>query len=213
MKTNKQEKLYLRFNKTQILIHWVFAGSFFVLAGSGLILIVPGLSALAASGVSAIAHRVAASLFMLSVVAYYIKERNGLKRLVKESFSYDKDDIIWITKMFQYFLGKTKTMPPSGRLNGGEKLHHALIVITFFTISISGLTIWFGSNISASLFLMMIWIHNLSMFLMLCLTVGHVYFTFVYGALPHMITGYTTESYAKKHIKWLRALKENENNA
>lgn len=209
---NSSEKQYLRFNKSQILIHWVFAGSFFVLAATGLILIIPGLSKLAASGASAIAHRVAASVFMLSVVAYYFKEREGLKRLVKESFTYDRDDIIWITKMFYYFFGKTKAMPPSGRLNGGEKLHHALIIITFFTISISGLTIWFGSNISSSLFLVMIWVHNISMFLMLCLTVGHIYFTFVYGALPHMITGYTTESYAKKHIKWLRALKEKETN-
>ncbi len=210
---NRQEKLYLRFNKSQIVIHWFFAGSFFVLAVTGLTLVIPGLAALAASGVSAIAHRVAASIFMLSAVAYYIKERDGLKRLVKESFTYDRDDIIWITKMFYYFFGKTKAMPPSGRLNGGEKLHHALIIITFFTISISGLLLWFGGNIGATLFLLTIWVHNISMFLMLCLTVGHIYFTFVYGALPHMITGYTTESYAKKHVKWLRALKEKEGNA
>ncbi len=205
------EKKYLRFTKKQILIHWLFAGAFFVLAFTGLSIILPGLAWLTAGGVSGILHRVAAVVFVSSVVLYYIIERDRFKQLIKESFSYDKDDIKWILKMFNYFLGKTKEMPPSGRLNGGEKIHHMFIIITFLTISISGMFLWFGNgSIGSTVFLIMIWIHNISMFLMLILTIGHIYFTFVYGALPHMTSGYTTESYAQKHIKWLRELKKSE---
>lgn len=208
---DRQEKLYLRFNKKQILCHWLFAGSFFVLTATGLTLIIPNLTwSIGGNGLGNIVHRVAAVGFMLSVLLYWVLEWDGLKRLVKESFNYEKDDIKWIMMMLNYFLGKTKVMPPSGRLNGGEKLHHALIIITFLSISISGLVLWFGNNINSTIFLLMIWLHNISMFIMVCLTLGHIYFTFLYGALPHMITGYTTESYATKHEKWLKTLKEKE---
>lgn len=205
---NSGEKTIMRFNKKQIIFHWMFAVSFFVLAITGLFLVIPGLSILASRGLSLLVHKIAAVMFMASVVLYYIFEREGLKRLVKDSFYFDKDDIDWLKKMIFYFLGKTKEMPPSGRLNGGEKLHHLSIVITFFTVSISGLFMWLGSGyLHPNLFLFMIIVHNISMFVMLCLTIGHIYFTFLYGALDHMISGYTTEKYAKKHIKWLNELK------
>ncbi len=204
------EKQYLRFTKKQILIHWLFAIPFFVLAITGIFMIIPSLSFLTHGGISNIVHRAAAVVFILAAILYPVIERQKFKELIKETFTYDQDDIQWLLKVFHYFLGKTKTMPPSGRINGGEKLHHGAIFITFVTISISGIFLWIGTGvISSGLFLIMIWIHNLSMFLMLCLTVGHIYFTFVYGALPHMISGYTTESYAKKHIKWLREIENN----
>ncbi|WP_028308716.1 formate dehydrogenase subunit gamma [Desulfitibacter alkalitolerans] len=210
---NGKEKMYLRFTKKQIFIHWLFAGSFFVLALTGLIMVIPGLSFLAAGGLSGIIHRAAAVMFILAPIIYFLVERQRFKELIKDSFTYDKDDIDWILKVFDYFLGKTRAMPPSGRINGGEKLHHGAIIVAFVTITISGLFLWFGSAImNTTIFLVMIWLHNISMFIMLCLTVGHIYFTFVYDALPHMLSGYTTESYAKKHIKWLRKLQRNETN-
>ncbi len=204
---NKDERLILRFKKPQIYAHWIFAISFFVLTISGLILVIPGM-AVSFGAASGVLHRLAAVTFMGAVVYYYFADREGLTRLIKESFTYDKDDIAWIKKMMGYCFGRTKDMPPSGRLNGGEKLHHAVIIITFLTISFSGIMLWLGSgSMSTTVFLLMIWMHYLSMLAMVCLTIGHIYFTFLYGASQHMITGYTTESYAQKHVKWLDDLK------
>lgn len=205
---SKQEKLILRYNLKQIMFHWLFALSFFVLTVTGLFLLIPSLAIYAGGGTSSVVHRGAGVVLMLSVLLYYLFEREGFMHLIKESFSYDKDDIQWLKQIFSYIFGKTKGMPPSGRLNGGEKFHHAMIIITFVAISISGLFLWLGSNMSAKVFLIMIWVHNIAMFIMVCLTIGHIYFTFLYGALNHMITGYTTEKYAVKHEKWLKALNQ-----
>jgi cytochrome b subunit of formate dehydrogenase len=41
------------------------------------------------------------------------------------------------------------------------------------------------------------------------LLLGHVYFTFVYGALNNMLTGRITKLYAKvEHPLWLKELEE-----
>lgn len=205
---NKEEKYILRYNKNQIFIHWTFVGSFFVLLITGLFMVIPSM-AVTAGVVSSSIHKIAAVIFVGSVVAYYVIEKKGLKLLIKESFYFDKDDIEWLKKMPFYFFGKSKNMPPSGRWNAGEKLHHIVKAFTFLTVSISGFFMWFGTGIlSPNLFVFMVLVHNISMIAMVCFTVGHVYFTFLYGALPHMTTGYTTETYAQKHSKWLKQLKE-----
>jgi formate dehydrogenase subunit gamma len=204
----KTEKIIQRFSKEQRLAHWAFAISFFILLGSGLILMLPSLSGLAADGTSRWLHRVGAVVFMLVPLYYYLTAKEGLTALVKDSFTFDQDDRKWLMKFFQYFFGRVKGMPPQGRINAGEKLHHALVIITFFTISISGLVLWVGNGaLNQNIFLLMIIIHDVSMFIMLVLTIGHLYFTFVYGALGGMITGYVTETYARlEHAKWLAEL-------
>jgi cytochrome b subunit of formate dehydrogenase len=47
-------------------------------------------------------------------------------------------------------------------------------------------------------------VHVLSMLTLTVLLVGHLYFTFVYGALPGITTGYISEEAARlEHPKWV----------
>jgi formate dehydrogenase subunit gamma len=146
---------------------------------------------------------------------YALLDPKGLKTLLKESFHYDREDLEWFKRAPGYFLGHASKMPPQGHLNAGQKLHHAAIIISFVTISLSGLVMWFGRDyVDATGLALMAIVHDLSMLLMTVLTIGHVYFTFVYGALPGMVSGYVSEEYARmEHAKWLARLSESESEA
>lgn len=204
----KSSDLLLRFSRAQRLVHWVFTVTFFALAITGLFLIVPGWSGLAVGGTSRLIHRIMAVPFMAAPLFYLLFDFKGLKRLVSDSFSYDKDDLRWLMHFPRYVLGFAHGLPPQGRINAGEKLHHAVIILTFFSISISGVLLWFGKGlVGAAMFSWMLIVHDVSMIIMSLLTIGHMYFVFVYGALGGMLTGHVSRAYAKmEHVKWLAEL-------
>ncbi|HEY3368023.1 MAG TPA: cytochrome b/b6 domain-containing protein [Symbiobacteriaceae bacterium] len=198
-------ELVARFSRTQRIAHWTFTLAFVALTVTGLFLMVRGFSALAAGGTSRLLHRGAAVLLLLAPVYYLLSDFAGLKRLVSDSFHYDADDRRWLKAMPRYVFGKAKGMPSQGRINAGEKLHHAAIILLFFAVAVSGLFLWLGrAALGRELFGWMLVAHDVSMTLMVLLTLGHLYFVFVYGALRGMTTGYVTRAYAKmEHAKWL----------
>jgi formate dehydrogenase subunit gamma len=201
-------ELVARFSKAQRFAHWAFASAFAILAATGLLLMVKALSTLTAGGASRILHRHAAAVLLAAPLYYLFFDRAGLKRLLCDSFRYDADDLRWLKAMPRYVFGRAKGMPPQGRINAGEKLHHAAIVILFFMVSLSGLFLWLGRPLlGAGPFGWMLIIHDVSMGLMTLLTLGHLYFVFVYRALGGMTTGYVTRTYAElEHAKWLAEL-------
>lgn len=200
--------LVARFSREQRIAHWVFTAAFFALTITGLFLVIPALGGLAAGGISRLVHRIAAVLFLLVPLYYAVADGRGLTRLIRDSFTYDKDDLRWLARFPRYVLGRAKEMPPQGRINAGEKIHHALIIVLYFVISLSGLLLWVGKELlSVSLFTWALIAHDLAMFAMLLLTLGHLYFVGVYGALGGMVTGYVTRAYARlEHAKWLADL-------
>jgi formate dehydrogenase subunit gamma len=126
--------------------------------------------------------------------------------LLVESFSYDRDDLAWFRYAYRYFLGMTAAMPPQGRLNAGQKLHHAGVVITSFFVVASGLVLWLAKgSLGANGLAAAAMIHDLSMLILTVLLAGHLYFTFVYKALSSMVSGYVSEEEARlEHAKWVQ---------
>jgi len=197
-------KLIPRYRPMQRLSHWIFVAAFFVLLFSGLALFVPAVSEWTASANGRFAHRVAAVVLMLVPVFYLLTDRKGLAQLLRDSFTYDKDDRAWFKHFIPYVFGKATNLPPQGRINAGEKLHHAAIILGFLVISISGLMLWFWDGMSAPMRLTTLMVHDVSMLALAVLTVGHVFFVFVYGAFSGMWSGFVTELYARvEHSKWL----------
>ena len=122
-----------------------------------------------------------------------------------DSFKYDRDDWRWLKRFWSYAFGHTANMPKQGRLNAGQKLHHALVMVVSGTIVASGLLLWFfmpslGPTGQAWVAV----IHDLSMLTLALLLVGHLYFTFVYKALSGMTRGYVDRDDAMlEHAKWV----------
>jgi formate dehydrogenase subunit gamma len=207
---NAQMRLVPRYRLAQRLAHWIFAAAFFVLLFSGLALFVPAVSEWTASAQGRLAHRVAAIGLMLAPVFYLVADRKGLGQLVRDSFTYDKDDRAWFAHFIPYVFGKAKNLPPQGRINAGEKLHHAAVILGFLVIAISGLMLWFWDGMSAPMRLTTLMVHDVAMLALAVLTIGHTFFVFVYGAFSGMWNGFVTELYARvEHPKWLAQM-ENE---
>jgi formate dehydrogenase subunit gamma len=201
-------KLVPRFRLAQRVSHWIFVAAFFVLLFSGLALFVPAVSEWTASAFGRTVHRVAAVVLMLAPLIYLITDRKGLGQLVRDSFTYDKDDRTWFKHFIPYTFGKAKNLPPQGRINAGEKLHNALIILGFLVISITGLMLWFWDGMNAPLRLTTLMVHDVAMLALAVLTIGHVFFVFVYGAFSGMWSGSVTELYARvEHPKWLAQMK------
>jgi formate dehydrogenase subunit gamma len=206
--SSESPRLVRRYVPAQRLIHWIGVVSFLSLLFSGIALLYPPLSFLAAGGLSRLIHRIAVIPFVALPIAYAILLPRQTKELLIESLTYTREDWEWFKRMPAYLLGRTRGLPPQGRLNAGQKLHHAATFLMFVTVSVSGFVLWFGKGrlgpnglASAAM------AHDLSMLGLSVLMIGHVYFTFLYDALSAMRTGFVTEQYARmEHLKWLETL-------
>lgn len=206
--TDAKTALVQRYKLAQRVVHWLGVGSFLILLISGLVLLVPQLTFLAAGGGSRLMHRIAAVGFMLMPIVYALLVPHEAAELLKESFTYTGSDLKWFKHMPAYALGSTKDLPPAGRINPGQKIHHALTFIMFVTVAASGLVLWFSqSGLGPDGLALVLSVHDASMMGLTVLMLGHMYFTFLYGALPAMTTGFVTEDYARmEHAQWYETL-------
>lgn len=205
--TANQHKI-LRYTPPERLVHWLGAGSVLLLLLTGLVLLWRPLGFLAAGGYSRLLHRAGAVLFLAAPLLYAVLNRTHLRRLLSEPFTYTRDDLRWLIMAPRYFFGHAKEMPPQGRINAGQKLHHAGTFIAFVTVALSGFALWFAKTaLGATGMVIALMAHDISMLALTVLLIGHLYFTFVYGALPAMSSGYVSEEYARlEHARWLEEL-------
>jgi formate dehydrogenase gamma subunit len=201
-------RLVRRYATAQRVVHWIGVASFLALLLTGLPLLFPPLSFFAGAGVSRLIHRIAAFPFILLPLVYAIFLRREATELVTESFTWTRDDWRWLAHMPSYLLGRTCHLPPQGRLNAGQKLHHTVTFLTFVTVGASGAVLWLGSGrLGASGLASTAIVHDVSMTVLTLLLLGHVYFTFLYGAFSSMRTGLVTEEYARiEHRRWVEEL-------
>lgn len=198
----------LRHRAKPRIMHALLALSFLILLLTGLTLLWQPLSGLAAGGGLRLLHQIGAVLFMAVPIVYLIVDRPAAKELLWDSFHYDQDDWRWLMHSYRYFMGNCENMPPQGRLNAGQKLHHAGVVVFSASIVFSGLALWFGKGaLSANGLAIAAIIHDLSMLVLTILLIGHLYFTYVYNALPGIVRGYVPEEEARlEHAKWVESL-------
>jgi formate dehydrogenase subunit gamma len=201
-------RLVQRYLPAQRFIHWIGVASYLVLLFTGVALLFPPLSFLAAGGASRLVHRIAAILFVLLPILYAILLPGQTKELLSESLTYAREDWEWFKYMPAYLVGRTQGLPPQGRLNAGQKQHHAGTILMFVTVSASGFILWFGKGrLGGNGLAGAAMVHDLSMLGLSVLMIGHVYFTFLYDALSAMLTGFVTEEYARtEHRRWVETL-------
>ena len=206
--SSESPRLVQRYLRAQRLIHWIGGVSFLTLLFSGIALLFPPLSFLAAGGLSRLIHRIAVIPFVVLPIVYAILLPKQTKELLTESFTYTREDWEWLKCMPAYLFGRTRGLPPQGRLNAGQKLHHAGTFLMFVTVSVSGFVLWFGKGqLGPNGLAVAAMAHDLSMLGLSVLMIGHVYFTFLYDALSAMRTGLVTEQSARmEHLRWLETL-------
>lgn len=188
-----------RFSRTERAIHWIHAGAFFVLLGSGLVLYLPSLS-------EQVSRRplikdmhfytgIAWAAALIVVVA--VGDWRGLGRTVRELDLFDEDDRRWL-------LGRRA---PQGRFNAGQKLNFWLTAAFAILFLLTGLLLWYGERDTRFRLPSTLLVHDALMYLSIVLVAGHLFLALVYPktrpALRGMLLGSVRTDWAREHhVKW-----------
>lgn len=189
-----------RFSATERAVHWVHAGAFFVLLGSGLVLYVPRLSELVARRPLVKDVHVYTAVAWIAALALVVAvgDRRGLRRTVREIDRFDDDDVRWLRRM----------QAPQGRLNAGQKLNAALTASFALLFAVSGTLLWAGERDTRFRLDGAVLLHDALTVASLVLLVGHLYLALVYPSTRHALSGITRgtvrRDWAREHHrKWI----------
>jgi formate dehydrogenase subunit gamma len=190
-----------RFSRTERVLHWVHAGAFLVMLGSGLALWLPGLSA--AVGRRPLVKDVHVDTAIAWVLALALVvlagDRAGLRRTARELDLFDRDDRLWLRRIPR----------PQGRFNAGQKLNSALTAAFAVLFAVSGFLLWLGERDPRYRFASTIVLHDGLTLASLVLLVGHLYLAVIHPSTRHALRGMTTGSVDRHwalehHAKWVR---------
>ncbi len=190
-----------RFKRYDLILHWVMAVTFLILAVTGLLflfgrlVIIPWLG-IEAFGPIALAgkwiHNLLGPPFAVVLVLFFI-------RFVGKNLPRGAD-IVWLAKLGG-FLGKSH--PPAGFFNAGEKILFWLLVVIGAGISVSGLVLDFPFVVDSArepLRLAQV-IHGLTTVALMAVIIGHIYLGSIgtEGTLQGMTRGNVDVNWAKTH--------------
>jgi formate dehydrogenase subunit gamma len=195
------ESRYLaRFSRTERVVHWVHAGAFFVLLGSGLVLYLPALSELVSRRplVKWVHIYTAVAWLAALVLIGAVGDRRAIKRTLRDLDLFDDDDRRWLLGL----------RAPQGRFNAGQKLNFWLTAAFAVLFAVSGFLLWYGERDTRFRFASTILLHDGLMYAALVLLVGHLYLALIYPRTRHALRGITLgtvrEEWAQEHHpKWV----------
>ena len=189
-----------RFSRTERAVHWIHAGAFFVLMGTGLVLYVPRLSTLVARRplIKDIHVYTAVAWIVLLALVVVVGDRRGLRRTARDLDLFDEDDRLWLR-------GKERSQ---GRFNAGQKVHAALVAGFASLFAVSGFLLWLGERDTRFRWASTILLHDGLMYASLVLLAGHLYLALIFPATRHALRGITFGSVRRDwalehHRKWI----------
>ena len=195
-----------RFTRTERLLHWVHAVSFFALLGSGLVLYLPALSEAVArrSLIQDLHFYIGISWAGALTLIALLGNRRALLATLREIDLFDRDD--------RRFL-RGQTSAPQGRFNAGQKVN-AIVTGAFSLLFLaSGLLLWFGERNTDLRLGGTIYLHDALMYLSVVILAGHLYLALIRASTRHslrgMVLGSVREDWARAHhAKWAPAASE-----
>lgn len=206
----------LRFSLAARILHTVHLVSFFTLAYTGLARMFDATNVMVGGNllVGQTIHHVAAVVFLALPVIEMVMFPKGALHFLKELFSWDSDDTKWMLKFAPWMIRPQAVhLPPQGKEKAGQKFSGWVIILFCITIAISGLMMWAGQNIDASLSRWAYFTHDLSFAILLFFILMHAYMGLFFPptskSWTSMVTGYVPEEEAKHGWrKWYDEIKK-----
>jgi formate dehydrogenase subunit gamma len=197
-----------RFTLTERLAHWLLAGAFFVMLGSGLALYLPSLSNIVARPTAKAWHLWSAAVLGIGLVALIaLGNRRALGRTALDLERLDRDDASWIVGAPGRFV-TGEPAPPQGRFNAGQKLNAAITLGLMIVMAVTGLLLWYGEQDTAFRYAGTVYVHDWGAWLLIVLVAGHMYLAVLHPATRHALRGMTVGDVDRKwaaqhHSKWV----------
>lgn len=201
----------LRFTGTERACHWVHAAGFTVMAGTGMIMYLPALSARIGDRPALRAIHLAAAVLWSTalVVVVLVGDRRALREAVRELETFDADDRHWIRgpAMRRGRPKEWRSRVPQGRFNAAEKSHSVVQAALAVLFVVSGVLLWLGERDTAFRLPGTIPLHDAATFVALALVAGHLYLALVHPptrpALSGIVRGDVDSAWAREHHrKW-----------
>ena len=198
-----------RFRKRTIWFHWIHTTAFLVLLVTGAILFLPGLGGPAAGGITRFIHRIAVVFFVGAPIIYFIISPRMSWHFIKETLSWGKNDIQWISRAPDYYFGgDEEKMPPQGHVNTGQKMWQLVVLGTGILFLVTGILMWFFKDtLSPAVFEWSVIAHDIAFIVALLMLLVHVYLGIIHPrmteSLRSMWNGKISKTYARSHYgKW-----------
>ncbi|HAM52706.1 MAG TPA: formate dehydrogenase subunit gamma [Nitrospiraceae bacterium] len=184
----------------EILNHWVMAISCIVLAvqGYGFLFHIEGIGSFFGG------FNTMRTLHNYFGIAFSVALFFSIFLYLKESLTFDADDIRWIAVFGGYLSHNAKT-PPMGKINTGQKFFYLAVLVLGIGIAGSGFAIWLLSG-DKQLVMYSHLIHNVSFVILMIAVAAHIYLgTFANpGTFRIMVYGTVPYDWARKrHPKWV----------
>ncbi len=199
------EKKLRRFTRIEIVHHWCQAIPYIVLSGTGGMLLTCralGID-LPSLGTAGLVHRVAGFALIgiwlqIAIVGIYSGDLRELLGSLRESISWKTRDIVWVFRVPLQIVWPGLRLPPSSRLNPGQKFHLLLTAIVIPLFTLSGLAMIFVPGALGA------WIlHTLLFFPALFFLGVHIFSALVNPetrkSSRSMVTGYVETELARAH--------------
>lgn len=211
-----EERTVERYQRLTIWFHWIHAAAFLVLILTGALVFLPGIE-VGTKGPS-MAHRVFAVVFVgIPVIYLFIKTDKAIS-FVKESITWNKDDIEWLKAApYYYFGGPEENMPSQGYINTGQKMWQLVILVTSLLFLITGVLMWFFKHsLPFETYQWILFAHGLTFILVFVMFLMHIYMGVLHPrmreSLKAMKDGKISPQYAKSHYgKWYDTVNKSEN--
>jgi formate dehydrogenase subunit gamma len=160
-----------------------------------------------------ILHRIAAGVFIAIPVVNYFLEPEKTANFIKETFKWGADDVKWATAApGYYFGGREERMPPQDRLNAGQKIWQAVIIVTGVIFFVTGVVMWgFRFNIPVSAYQWVLFVHGIAFVIVFAFFLLHIYLGVFHPrfreSLRSMLDGKVSPTYARTHYrKWFEKI-------
>lgn len=144
--------------------HWAIAVVFLIMVLTGITLLVPAFSGLAAGGWTRLVHKVAAVVLVAAPLAYTLINRPAVTRWLREAAVWRKSQT---TERYVIHLW--------------QRWHKLFLSAGFVIVIVTGSIQWFlKGTVSSSVFNVSLLVHDIAFFSALLILIYHVYFELVW---------------------------------
>lgn len=195
----------IRYSAATRINHWIVAGSFVLLALSGLALFHPALFWLTNLFGGGPWTRILHPFIGIVMVAAFVL----LGATMWQDNYLQPRDWIWLKRIKDVINNREENLPEVGRYNGGQKLLFFMIVACLIGLLLSGIVIWriyFSAFFSVGVIRVASLLHAFCAFVLICAIIVHIYAAiWVKGSIRAMTRGWVSPGWAWKHHRaWFR---------
>jgi formate dehydrogenase subunit gamma len=197
----------IRYDGNERWNHWATAGSFIMLALSGLALFHPSMfwwtDFFGGGQWTRALHPFIGLVMFASFFTMVFRYWNANM--------IDMDDIRWLLKVYLVLQNKEEGLPPVGKYNAGQKMLFFTLIACMLTLLLSGIVIWrryFAMYFPIELIRIAALVHATAAFVLVSGILVHIYAAiWVRGSIHAMMYGTVTYGWAlQHHPKWFRAM-------